>query len=408
MKKHFITGVLLLAVTAGGFSTFTSCKDTDEDLYTELNSQQVSLKAALEALKTQCENCSTNCATKISELETLIGNLPEDTDKTSIVEWVKELLAKKADKNTVDNILEILNGNGNTPGLIDRVTALEGKTGPFDEADVEDIKELLTLKPKLEGLFDSDGNLKVQVEIDAINKVLYGEDGQSGLIKEVGDLSKWFEDCGWKDGAEFQNLVNQGQFIISNKLALEYLLEFTKDDKYKLNKDAIKALNEVYSDLAGIQEMYKNIYQNAQLPEGETAWWNYGEVMQKIKDNSAAIEKLQEDVDMLFNRLNDMVTSLILQASHNSIFGGFNTPFGINSMVLMTCYGERATSANTFPVSGVAAECYSQDNDDIDWSSITSEAFSVPGTIVSTNAEGKATLGNFWFTVNPGSTASLS
>lgn len=402
MKKHFITGVLLLAVTAGGFSTFTSCKDTDEDLYTELNSQQVSLKAALEALKTQCENCSTNCATKISELETLIGNLPEDTDKTSIVEWVKELLAKKADKNTVDNILEILNGNGNTPGLIDRVTALEGKTGPFDEADVEDIKELLTLKPKLEGLFDSDGNLKVQVEIDAINKVLYGEDGQSGLIKEVGDLSKWFEDCGWKDGAEFQNLVNQGQFIISNKLALEYLLEFTKDDKYKLNKDAIKALNEVYSDLAGIQEMYKNIYQTAQLPEGETAWWNYGEVMQKIKDNSAAIEKLQEDVDMLFNRLNDMVTSLILQASHNSIFGGFNTPFGINSMVLMTCYGERATSANTFPVSGVAAECYSQDNDDIDWSSITSEAFSVPGTIVSTNAEGKATLGNFWFTVNPG------
>ena len=129
MKKHFITGVLLLAVTAGGFSTFTSCKDTDEDLYTELNSQQVSLKAALEALKTQCENCSTNCATKISELETLIGNLPEDTDKTSIVEWVKELLAKKADKNTVDNILEILNGNGNTPGLIDRVTALEEKTG---------------------------------------------------------------------------------------------------------------------------------------------------------------------------------------------------------------------------------------------------------------------------------------
>ena len=61
MKKKFIPGLLLLALTAGGFSTFTSCKDTDEDLYTNLRGEQVSLQAALDALKEQLANCGTNC-----------------------------------------------------------------------------------------------------------------------------------------------------------------------------------------------------------------------------------------------------------------------------------------------------------------------------------------------------------
>ena len=39
MKKKFISGLLLMALTAGGFSTFTSCKDTDEDLRSELQEQ---------------------------------------------------------------------------------------------------------------------------------------------------------------------------------------------------------------------------------------------------------------------------------------------------------------------------------------------------------------------------------
>lgn len=47
MKKKFIPGLLLLALTAGGFSTFTSCKDTDEDLYAELRGDQLTLKAEL-------------------------------------------------------------------------------------------------------------------------------------------------------------------------------------------------------------------------------------------------------------------------------------------------------------------------------------------------------------------------
>lgn len=409
MKKHFITGVLLLAVTAGGFSTFTSCKDTDEDLYTELNSQQVSLKAALEALKTKCENCSTNCAAEIKRLEALINGKEHHTE-TEIKGWITQMISGKADQTTVQGILDILNGKDGQPGLIKRVEDLEAKKDQFTAQQVQDILSLLSIKTQLEGLFGEKGTIAtINNEIAAINDVLNGKDGKDGLIKQVGDLSKWFENCGWKDAAEFQDLVNQGQFIISNKVALNYLLEFTKDDEYKLNKEAIKALNGVYADLSGIKEMYDKIYKDAVLPEGETEWWNYGVVMQNIKDNSAAIEALKTDVDQLLNRLNDMVTSLILQATNNSIFGSLNTPFGINSLVLMTCYGERATQVNVFPASGRGAECYSSDNDDIDWSAITAETIDVPEFIVARNAEGKATLGNFWFTVNPAlSTTSTS
>ncbi|MDE6123405.1 MAG: hypothetical protein K2F76_09185, partial [Duncaniella dubosii] len=63
-----------------------------------------------------------------------------------------------------------------------------------------------------------------------------------------------------------------------------------------------------------------------------------------------------------------------------------------------------ATQAESFPVStakDMGAECYSDSN--IDWSSITSDKYDLTSTILAyTTNNGQATLGNLWFTVNPG------
>ena len=49
----------------------------------------------------------------------------------------------------------------------------------------------------------------------------------------------------------------------------------------------------------------------------------------------------------------------------------------------------------------MGAECYSDSN--IDWSSITSDKYDLTSTILAyTTNNGQATLGNLWFTVNPG------
>ena len=390
MKKKFIPGLLLLALTAGGFSTFTSCKDTDEDLCTNLRGEQVSLQAALDALKEQLANCGTNCQNEIKRLEELINGKPGYTE-SEIKGWIAELTNQYATQATVN-------------GLISRIEALEnrqpGGSDQFKPEDVTTLTDLIAIADQLKALVGENGTVNtLSTEIENLKKVLNGDGTNPGLLATVSGLEAWFENIGLTV-AEFQQYVKQGEFVLTNKAALEALVKLQNDGT--LNEDALKALNEVYADLAGIDEMYNTIFKGVEAPAD--GWWNYAEVMQNIKNNSAAIAELQDEVDAIFNRINDLVTSLILQSASNHLYGTFNTPFGINSMVLMANFGHLAIDLNQFPVSAakdMGAECYSDSN--IDWSSITSDKYDLTSTILAyTTNNGQATLGNLWFTVNPG------
>lgn len=390
MKKKFIPGLLLLALTAGGFSTFTSCKDTDEDLYTNLRGEQVSLQAALDALKEQLANCGTNCQNEIKRLEDLINSKPGYTE-SEIMGWITDLTNQYATQEALKQ-------------LADRVAALEGKepggNDQFKPEDVTTLTDLIAIADQLKALVGENGTVNtLSTEIENLKKVLNGDGTNPGLLATVSGLEAWFENIGLTVD-EFQTYVKQGEFVLSNKAALEALVKLQNDGT--LNEDALKALNEVYADLAGIDEMYNTIFKGVEAPAD--GWWNYAEVMQNIKNNSAAIAELQDEVDAIFNRINDLVTSLILQSASNHLYGTFNTPFGINSMVLMANFGHLAIDLNQFPVSAakdMGAECYSDSN--IDWSSITSDKYDLTSTILAyTTNNGQATLGNLWFTVNPG------
>lgn len=390
MKKKFIPGLLLLALTAGGFSTFTSCKDTDEDLCTNLRGEQVSLQAALDALKEQLANCSTNCQNEIKRLEDLINGKPGYTE-SEIKGWITDLTNQYATQEALKQ-------------LADRVAALEGKepggNDLFKPEDVTTLTDLIAIADQLKALVGENGTVNtLSTEIENLKKVLNGDGTNPGLLATVSGLEAWFENIGLTVD-EFQTYVKQGEFVLSNKAALEALVKLQNDGT--LNEDALKALNEVYADLAGIDEMYNTIFKGVEAPAD--GWWNYAEVMQNIKNNSAAIAELQDEVDAIFNRINDLVTSLILQSASNHLYGTFNTPFGINSMVLMANFGHLAIDLNQFPVSAakdMGAECYSDSN--IDWSSITSDKYDLTSTILAyTTNNGQATLGNLWFTVNPG------
>lgn len=390
MKKKFIPGLLLLALTAGGFSTFTSCKDTDEDLYTNLRGEQVSLQAALDALKEQLANCGTNCQNEIKRLEDLINSKPGYTE-SEIKGWITDLTNQYATQEALKQ-------------LDDRVAALEGKepggNDQFKPEDVTTLTDLIAIADQLKALVGENGTVNtLSTEIENLKKVLNGDGTNPGLLATVSGLEAWFENIGLTVD-EFQTYVKQGEFVLSNKAALEALVKLQNDGT--LNEDALKALNEVYADLAGIDEMYNTIFKGVEAPAD--GWWNYAEVMQNIKNNSAAIAELQDEVDAIFNRINDLVTSLILQSASNHLYGTFNTPFGINSMVLMANFGHLAIDLNQFPVSAAkdkGAECYSDSN--IDWSSITSDKYDLTSTILAyTTNNGQATLGNLWFTVNPG------
>ena len=286
MKKKFIPGLLLLALTAGGFSTFTSCKDTDEDLYTNLRGEQVSLQAALDALKEQLANCGTNCQNEIKRLEDLINSKPGYTE-SEIKGWITDLTNQYATQEALKQ-------------LADRVAALEGKepggNDQFKPEDVTTLTDLIAIADQLKALVGENGTVNtLSTEIENLKKVLNGDGTNPGLLATVSGLEAWFENIGLTVD-EFQTYVKQGEFVLSNKAALEALVKLQNDGT--LNEDALKALNEVYADLAGIDEMYNTIFKGVEAPAD--GWWNYAEVMQNIKNNSAAIAELQDEVDVFF------------------------------------------------------------------------------------------------------------
>lgn len=388
MKKKFIPGLLLMAVTAGGFSTLTSCKDTDEDLRTELMGQQANLQAALDALKNQIADCKNNCSTEISDIKNRLTSLEgnEHHTETEIKGWITQLTNQYATQQALND-------------LADRVAALEAKNN--DQFTPEQVATLMTLIANAQELnqllttVNGEGGLSDQIA--ELNKVLNGDGTNPGLVSTVADLSKWFEGIGLNP-TEFQNLVKQGQYIIDNKAALDELVKLQNEGT--LNEEALKALNTYYNDLSKIDEMYQILF-----PEGtEGEWWSYAETMQNVKDNAIAIAGLQDQVNELLGRINGMVTSLLLQATTNPVFGSLNTPFGLNSMVLMSYYGHLATGLRQFPAAGRGAECYGDgENDNVDWSKIVSNFYTLENeNIALLNEEGQATLGNLWFTVNPG------
>lgn len=371
MKKKFITGLLLMALTAGGFSTFTSCKDTDEDQWAELNGEQKNLKALLDELKAQIKNC--NCEQALKDInEQLNGKV----DSSELDELIKKYATVAALEKEVKD-------------LEAKIAALDGKK-QFTDEEAAQLAAIAANGSVINNFFSNLGEGE-KLNLDEI-------------IKAINDLNKWFDGIGLTP-AEFQEYVKQGEWVKANKASLDAILA-KKDEIGLLNKEALEALNKYANDLSKIGEMYDVLF-----PNGVSAdMWSYEETINNVKANSAEIASLKDQIDSILGRINEMVTSLILQASTNSIYGSLNTPFGVNSMVLASYYGINTTGITEFPVSGVGAECnLSETQDDIDWSTILNgDNYQVAEQIARLASNGEAYLGQLWFTVNPGTVSNLN
>lgn len=101
MKKKFTYGLLLLAIISFSCNVFTSCKDTEDDLRTEMNRNDQQLQDLLEQLKQAQEACKQSCNTQFTSI---------------LLE-----LAKKADAQTLaqlqtkfDQLLDRIGSEGKT------------------------------------------------------------------------------------------------------------------------------------------------------------------------------------------------------------------------------------------------------------------------------------------------------
>lgn len=404
MKKKFVIG-LLLATLGVGAVTLPSCKDTAEDEIQQVKGEQATLKQLLDDLSAKLGACGTTCSEKIDSLKKELEKYALENnvyDKDYIDQTFATLTALYAAQNDIRAINEALKKLGEEGGngvadlseeAVNNVeslaTALENKDYNINDVaamgqfakDAATIADLVAKADKfvtsdqianfltaddLAGYLTADDLTNIKEDITKLNEAVFGKDGVGGLINSVaalenrmlkaenrvGDLETIFtkEDGTLLTAQEFKDLLNAGNWVTTNKAAVDEVLKLKNDGL--LGEEALKALKEWYENgtVADLTAAYNKLFPDGLPTDGK--WYTYPELIAAVDANKAAIETLQNDVAKLFDRYKKMVTGLEIHTAWNPIFGGFNTPFGISSNVLLGYYGQAAQDVD-FPFQAI-------------------------------------------------------
>ena len=317
MKKKIVNGILLVAMLFATTSAFVSCKDTDSDVKAELDAKY----AALEQ--------------KFNDLLTTVGKIKScdcEGKYYTKAEIDSKLQALNDAINAVKNMIPDVNGFVKTSELDSKVLALLADY--YTKAQVETaIAEALKGYVKIG---DLPGGGLTEDQVNALIIAALGEYAKKSDIPAAG-LSQ----------AEVENLI---------KNAIEKALEgyaktsdipapgLTQEQIQKLIDDAIAKINPGSEGLteaqvnALIKAALNDYAKKSDIPEQITK----EEIIKIIEET---IETTDVDLTAIYM---SEVTSLSVDQVVNPMFE-FNTPFGVNSNVLIAYFGEQAKRDIYFP-----------------------------------------------------------
>lgn len=360
MKKKFTYGLLLLTSVCLGCN-FTACKDTEDDLRAEMTRQDDALLKLINALQQAQEDCKTNCKTQFddilnklngkadaSTLTTLrtdfdnliarIGTTGKTWTKEEIQGIVKEMLGDASPediKNIINNItnintqLEQVFGEG---GLSSQVTTLK--------ENYNDLNEKYGLLDKAVGLVDA--------RVKALEELTEGID--------LTELKNTVDDLGTRLPVAEQNALDALEQAKTNSqklTTLETLYNGLIGDMSDLTNiaDEIRALKAMDDDLQSQLDVQGETIEG--LSEDlEQFNIDLEALKNRVAANETAINeintKLQKLTD-LENRINSLITSMIVQGVYNPLFGTFSLPIGVQSNMLVSYYGYSDKQPYTFP-----------------------------------------------------------
>lgn len=423
MKKKFVIG-LLVATLGFGSVMLPSCKDNTDDLSTEMKGENATLKSELDKLAQDLDKAKTDCNSNIDQVQKDLSEALKKheqanaEDKKALEKEISDLAQKLTDNYaTKEALQELLDKLGGTEGngVLDldktQVENLEKLADALKDQN-SDLSKLLADAVALGSLADKSAEILALLnqtpcscDLTKINEAIWGVEGDEtkpGLIKNVLALQQrldavdeYFKDA---DGnvytpEQFRALVSAGQWVIDNKAAADKVLANLKNEAGEINEQALKDLMNYHGTFEKLNTVFDSMFPDGLDPylNGQEEWYTYTQLIQSTQANYAQIVGLQQQVNGILERLDNMVTSLVLQTAWNPCFGGFNTPFGISSNVLMTFYGKADNDIN-FPAQAM------------DDAGLNGNPFGQVLGGASEQVGGwihQANLGTLYFTVNP-------
>lgn len=438
---------LVLIFTSVGF--LGSCKDYDEDRYTDLNHRlndlNLSLKdyisVQLDVLKGQIDKlekaqkeCQENCSTKLAQLDVEIINLKTAVDNKAD-KAVVEALKTKVDNLVVEiatlqttvqelktKITEIQTLYANLEPRVkaneDNITVLQTMFGTLNSTVVQlkaTVIDILTKLPKIEenanaitALGTVVDNLKTELNTK-INEVK--EKAESALAKAnsnytfmenvknlVDNLRTEYNAYTLKTDADIQQLTSD---LVSCQTECQDIRNELADveadllAKIQNNTTSIADLITKYTDLVAADAEL-----STKLSKLET---DVNANTKAISDLEDTVNTLTGRVNAIVNALNSMITGILVQGTNNPVFGTFAMPTNSRTNVLIAFMG-KSNQDFTFPTQATGNYVYPTQV-------LTAEEVSMIGSGImnSVNYPGGCTLlsdaednaGTIYVTINP-------
>ena len=313
MKKKIINVFLMALLAMVTVGTVVSCKDYEEDNYSDLNGKiTVGLQEQVDAL----EKVRDDLQGQLTDLKNQLGNA-DGTDEGTIyarivyleqtIEKIENLIENYECVNTerVDQMWKLLyEGYGTSNAIAELLTRVS--------TNEDDIK---ILKGLLEG-YDPEG------WNGAISDAIYAKDLADMNAAAIEELKKKF--AAGSDYDEVLNAIKDALYQGENTwLSLD---QFVKNELDKYNVVDETELNNALADMeAKYQTELKNFRDSI------------NDVTAKLEAQTA---DLYNKLGLVSNSLNKYVSSVLIQGTDNPVFGSFAFPANISSNVLAAYYGD--------------------------------------------------------------------
>lgn len=330
MNRKLVKGLLLLSVATVGCGTFTSCKDTDEDFNTGIIAGQVDLADKIKALQTAVDNIK-QCT--CPDVNALINNLRTEL-KNEIANGDQANLAK-------------INAN------VQAIAALQGDLAAVKTVADKAAADLLTLDAKVNGVDAKVDQLRTLVN----NSIATLTQTLTAITNDVASLKT--------DVATIKtNLTNVTNDLSAVKVDLSNVKSEVASQAVQLidHEARITALENLKTEFPTIKDnvqdlttwMNENKQKYDQAVADVTGALSDIDALQgAVERNSSLISQLQSRVEAYFSdlmeRLNKLITGILVNQTYNPIFGTINLPIGMQSIVLANYYGYTQHPVN-FPM----------------------------------------------------------
>lgn len=326
MKKKIINVFLMALLAMVTVGTVVSCKDYEEDNYSDLNGK---ITVGLEDLIKDLEDAKKDLQIQLDGLRAELGT-PDESASADNTIYVRIVYLEKMIEEFEERIGTLETFQSNYEGKINEMyTLLYGTDGSIGA--IEDLynkvgsneSSITTLRTDLDKLVATLGD---DINAESWGKLLYRIDSACtatqtnyAAIQELQGIIG--------EGSDYNNLLKELTETLKdaegNKISLDEFIN-QKLENYDIvsSEDLQTALNDM------------SIKYDARFQD----------LSDSIKDVMTDLETLSTDLynklGLVSNSLNKYVSSVLIQGTDNPVFGSFAFPANISSNVLAAYYGD--------------------------------------------------------------------